>query len=260
MATDGKTFRKYRLSIDDLDIKLHEKVLLVILEDMIGDNGACWPGMGTLARMVGVCKTTIKTSLARLEAIGEIEVTRPPKHSGKTNRYRCPNRLGSGARDAPPGRAPDALGRAPHALGGAGDALLGRAPDAPLVGHHTPPNQTKQPDSIQPDSITRPPLTPRVGEYDTERPSEEVVQAACAWSGQLLWGLVSPRTRNRIIDAVESHGETSVIEALIWGATPKAKAKSLTRVMSRAARAEMDKDKNNGHSDSDDSDAKYLKL
>ena len=181
MATDDKSFRKYRLSIDLLDLKPHEKVLLMILEDMVGTNGECWPGMTTLARALGVSKPTIKRSISRLEAIGEIKVTRPPKRSGETNRYRCPNRLVSRVTETLPkrnSRVCETPGRVCE--------TPGRVCETPLVGSVRPPNQTKQPDSLTREENT--PLTPHGGNPATrKKPKRDIMaEAEAAMTSDVL--------------------------------------------------------------------------
>lgn len=253
--TDGKTTKPF-LAIDkDMmdrdDLTIYDKVVYAVIKDAIGNNKVAWTSFLCLSKRCRLGRRTVQRSVDRLEAKGEIMVARAGQASGISNRYSIPKKRQSGqsslARAALPG-----VGQSGAGVGQSGQDGLARVAN-------------KLDPSTNPLTNPEDPPTPQAGEYDIGLPSKEIMDAACAWSGRVAWGFISPKTRNRILAGVESHNEESVAEALLWGANPKPKAKSMTRVMTRAAKAEMnrDKEKSNGKTnatDAADPDAKFRAL
>lgn len=85
------------------------KVYMVLALHVDYDTGVCWPSRQTIATEAGVSLSTVKRSLARLAALGAIEVEhRRTDHGDSTsNLYRLPyaiNRRGGVTGDPTPGR------------------------------------------------------------------------------------------------------------------------------------------------------------
>lgn len=71
------------------DIPPAAKVLSSVLEDRMGKNGCCWPGVRTLAKDCGVNESTISEAVSRLEEVGMLIVERRVRGACRsTNIYR----------------------------------------------------------------------------------------------------------------------------------------------------------------------------
>jgi hypothetical protein len=67
------------------DLHPIDKLLWACIRDRIGTNGKAWPGGRTLAADLGVNRDTILAGIVRLEATGDLTVTR--RGNGRTNHY-----------------------------------------------------------------------------------------------------------------------------------------------------------------------------
>lgn len=63
------------------------KLVLLALADKANEDGECWPGMDTVARMAGVSSRQVSTHLARLEEAGLIVRKRRRSALGHLGRY-----------------------------------------------------------------------------------------------------------------------------------------------------------------------------
>ena len=85
---DRNSCRFCKLRIDlakRQDLTSTDKVILAIIEDRIGQNGACWPGIRKLARDAGVHESTVLASIQRLQKSGDLLVKK--RGSGRSNLY-----------------------------------------------------------------------------------------------------------------------------------------------------------------------------
>ena len=69
-----------------VDLTSTDKLLLACLRDRIGSNGHCWPGYRRLAYDLGLDKSTVMNSIAKLANLGEI--VKVNGANGQTNRYK----------------------------------------------------------------------------------------------------------------------------------------------------------------------------
>ncbi|HLB73126.1 MAG TPA: helix-turn-helix domain-containing protein [Sedimentisphaerales bacterium] len=67
------------------DLRATDKVVLSVLRHRVGKNGACWPGVRSLAKDTGLSRPTVLDSICRLEKKEEIKVSR--RGSGRKNYY-----------------------------------------------------------------------------------------------------------------------------------------------------------------------------
>jgi len=67
------------------DLHPIDKLVWACIRDRLGRNGKAWPGGRTLAADLGVNRDTILASILRLEATGDLTVTR--RGNGRTNHY-----------------------------------------------------------------------------------------------------------------------------------------------------------------------------
>lgn len=151
-----------------------ERLVLLALADFADDEGACWPGVGTLMERTGMSRRGVQEALARLEADGLVAMRerRVPNGRQTSNVYvldldwEPPVPVAAGAAGAAAGDSPAATrasdragggcaGRAPpeegRVRGARGGGCAGRAPEgapgAPLEPSEEPSKEPPCPNS-----------------------------------------------------------------------------------------------------------------
>lgn len=69
-----------------LQLKPHQKLVLLALADHANDEGYAWPGQASLARKVGVAERTLRDTIGQLCELGHLAIERPDMAG--TNLYR----------------------------------------------------------------------------------------------------------------------------------------------------------------------------
>lgn len=113
------------------DLTASDKLTLAYLDDRIGANGICWPGVRRIAKDLGVHVETACHAIARLVKLGHVEIEH--RGTGRVNHYRL-KRSGnpySGRSEKPDGlRAAgdgEALGKAERSARKSRALALGKA-------------------------------------------------------------------------------------------------------------------------------------
>ena len=70
------------------DLTASSKLVFAAIQDRIGSNGECWPGVRRLASDTGLTVETVIQSITLLERAGLVTVDRPG--NGKSNHYTIP--------------------------------------------------------------------------------------------------------------------------------------------------------------------------
>lgn len=85
VCSNGKFYKLGRSLAARRDLRPSDKLIVAVLKDRIGGNGACWPGLRSLARDTGLTRPTILQSIDRLEQAGMLAVQR--HGCGRLNSY-----------------------------------------------------------------------------------------------------------------------------------------------------------------------------
>lgn len=80
----------YDFVYQDHELSPRAKVVLIYLEDHANKEGACWPGIKTIAAGVSLSRSTVKRALDDLVRAGLVEKTRRWRENGSltSNLYR----------------------------------------------------------------------------------------------------------------------------------------------------------------------------
>lgn len=79
--------RLLRGGIGDLGLSAHDALVLLALVDYADTAGIAWPSQYTLARDLGLARSTVQGALGRLVAAGVV-VEHEPGRQGRSTRYR----------------------------------------------------------------------------------------------------------------------------------------------------------------------------
>ena len=74
----------------DEELSVRAKVVLIYLRDHANKQGACWPGINTIAAGVSLSRSTVKRALDGLVKLGLVEKTHRWRENGSlsSNLYR----------------------------------------------------------------------------------------------------------------------------------------------------------------------------